>query len=146
MKTNKDQEVFEEESVPVKPRNEWVHCKKCGAALKANQENNAYICPVCGSLFRVRVVTRAVKKPPEEKEVCFTLSLALVEKLNACKKKKAKKLSPRAEKKAARKFNRAIETIFQYCVDLKAYQEGEFYEVDLQEDKLVVTKKQEEQE
>ncbi len=146
MKTKKNKKTAEAESVPVKPRNEWVHCKKCGAALKADKDKNAYICPVCGSLFRLRVVTRPTEQEPEEKAVRFTLSLALITKLNSRKKKKAKKATPRAQKKAERKLKRAVKTLFKYYVDLKQYREDEFYEVDLQEKNLVVTKKQDEKE
>ena len=146
MKTKKNKKAVEAESVPVKPRNEWVHCKKCGAALKADKDKNAYICPVCGSLFRVRVVTRPTEQVSEEKPVRITLALPLIQELNKRKKKKAKNTSSRVQKKAERKLKRAVKTFFKYYVDLKQYQEDEYYEVDLQEKTLVVTKKQEEKE
>lgn len=33
-----------------------VHCLKCNSALRVKSEKTAYICPVCGTTLRVRIV------------------------------------------------------------------------------------------
>ena len=131
------------EEVPVKPRNEWAHCGKCGAALTIEKDRTAYICPVCGSLLRLRIVTRPLDNSVE-KEIRIKLSLPFVKELNA-KPKKVKQDTPRRQKKAEKKLRRAMKAFFNICVDLKDYQSDEYYEIDAQEKTLVVTKKQDEQ-
>lgn len=60
--------------VPVK-KNDVVNCSKCGAALTAKNAGAAYICPVCGTLFRTRTCIRIVQeKPVEEKQIHLSLT------------------------------------------------------------------------
>ena len=38
-----------------------VNCLKCGAALKVKNDGCAYVCPVCRSMFLVKVTQVQVK-------------------------------------------------------------------------------------
>ena len=131
--------------VPVKPRNEWVHCSKCGAALKAQNGGSAYICPVCGTLFRLRLGTKIVQNiPVKEKEVFFSVTEKAVKSIvknEKQAKKKAKPLSPRKQKKEQKKLQRALETLLSQNDRLKDYEEGEVFAIDVDETGKVSVKK-----
>lgn len=121
--------------VPVKPRNEWVHCSKCGAALKAGNGNSAYICPVCGTLFRLRMGTKIVQNMPvKEKQIHFTLTekaAKSIVKNEAKAQRKAKTMSPRRLRRQQKKLQRALETLLAQNLSLKDYTENEVFVIDV---------------
>jgi len=59
-----------------KPSKKWiVNCMKCGAALNLKEGGQAYICPVCGTLLRIKTGTRLVKDlGVQEKQYHVTLT------------------------------------------------------------------------
>ena len=128
-------------------KQEWViNCNKCGAALTVGNDGNAYICPVCGELFRIQTGTRIVKEiAPKEKKVHLTLTEKAVNMISAkdAKKKKklaGKKLSARKQKRARKKLQRALELVVAQNVRLGNYDEGDVLLVDLEKEGLVVKK------
>lgn len=134
-------------AVPVTPKQDWViNCNKCGAALTVKNDGNAYICPVCGTLFRIQTGTRIVKEiAPKEKQVHLTLTEKAVTLIAANEEKKQKKLakkkknlSPRKQKKAQKKLQRALEMVVAQNVRLGNYDEGDILVVDLEKEGLVV--------
>ena len=70
-------EVNVEEEKPLKT---WtVNCMKCGAALNLKEGGQAYICPVCGTLLRIKTGARLVKNlGVEEKKYHVTLTESAV--------------------------------------------------------------------
>lgn len=134
-------------AMPVATKQEWViNCNKCGAALTVRNDGNAYICPVCGELFRIQTGTRIVKEiAPKEKQVHLTLTekaVDMIAKNDEKKKKKlaGKKISARKQKKAQKKLQRALELVVAQNVRLGNYEEGDVLVVDLEKDGLVVKK------
>ena len=132
-------------AMPVATKQEWViNCNKCGAALTVRNDGNAYICPVCGELFRIQTGTRIVKEiAPKEKQVHLTLTekaVDMIAKNDEKKKKKlkGKKISARKQKKAQKKLQRALELVVAQNVRLGNYDEGDVLVVDLEKDGLVV--------
>lgn len=112
-----------EQQTPVK-QTEWVvNCNKCGASLTVKSNKSAYICPVCGTLFRVQTGTRMVKDVSDkEKQVCVVVTENTG---NATKVQSTKKLSKRAEKRARKKLAKALKTVVAQNVKLGNCQEGE---------------------
>lgn len=134
-------------AMPVATKQEWViNCNKCGAALTVRNDGNAYICPVCGELFRIQTGTRIVKEiAPKEKQVHLTLTekaVDMIAKNDEKKKKKlaGKKISARKQKKAQKKLQRALELVVSQNVRLGNYDEGDVLVVDLEKEGLVVKK------
>jgi uncharacterized Zn finger protein (UPF0148 family) len=148
MKAKKTEKVAEPVvAMPVATKQEWViNCNKCGAALTVRNDGNAYICPVCGELFRIQTGTRIVKEiAPKEKQVHLTLTekaVDMIAKNDEKKKKKlaGKKISARKQKKAQKKLQRALELVVAQNVRLGNYEEGDVLVVDLEKDGLVVKK------
>ena len=148
MKAKKTEKVAEPVvAMPVATKQEWViNCNKCGAALTVRNDGNAYICPVCGELFRIQTGTRIVKEiAPKEKQVHLTLTekaVDMIAKNDEKKKKKlaGKKISARKQKKAQKKGQRALELVVAQNVRLGNYEEGDVLVVDLEKDGLVVKK------
>ena len=148
MKAKKTEYVAEPVvAMPVATKQEWViNCNKCGAALTVRNDGNAYICPVCGELFRIQTGTRIVKEiAPKEKQVHLTLTekaVDMIAKNDEKKKKKlaGKKISARKQKKAQKKLQRALELVVAQNVRLGNYEEGDVLVVDLEKDGLVVKK------
>ena len=68
----------ETEVAEQKPLKTWiVNCVKCGAALSLKEGGQAYICPVCGMLLRVKTGTKLVKDlGAEDKKYHVTLTEA----------------------------------------------------------------------
>lgn len=52
---------------PPKQSVQIVNCNKCGAALRINSDVQAYVCPVCKTLFRVQISKKAVRGLSEKK-------------------------------------------------------------------------------
>lgn len=132
-------------AMPVASKQEWViNCNKCGAALTVKNDGNAYICPVCGELFRIQTGTRIVKEiAPKEKQVHLTLTekaVDMIAKNDAKKKKKlaGKKISARKQKRARKKLQRALEMVVAQKVRFNNYDEGDVLVVDLEKEGLVV--------
>lgn len=148
MKAKKTEKLAEPVvAMPVATKQEWViNCNKCGAALTVRNDGNAYICPVCGELFRIQTGTRIVKEiAPKEKQVHLTLTekaVDMIAKNDEKKKKKlaGKKISARKQKKAQKKLQRALELVVAQNVRLGNYEEGDVLVVDLEKDGLVVKK------
>lgn len=139
------------EAVPVnvvRQKDFIINCSKCGAALSAKNDKAAYICPVCGSLFRVRTGTRIVKEiPVKEKQIHLTLTEKaanfIVEKdaeskAKAAKKKKTGFWARRRARKAKENFQHALETLIAENIRLYTYEEGNFLKIDLGENELTV--------
>lgn len=135
MKEKKTQEEVYATPVPVKPRNEWVHCSKCGAALKAGNGSSAYICPVCGTLFRLRMGTKIVQNMPvKEKQIHFTLTEKAAKSIiknEAKAQKKQRKMSAWKLRRQQKKLQRALETLLAQNLSLKDYNENEVFMIDL---------------
>ena len=54
---------------------EWViNCSKCGASISVKNDGKAYICSVCGTIFRVQKQAKSVEIPVKEKSVELTLT------------------------------------------------------------------------
>ncbi len=148
MKAKKTEKMAEPAvAMPVATKQEWViNCNKCGAALTVRNDGNAYICPVCGELFRIQTGTRIVKEiAPKEKQVHLTLTekaVDMIAKNDEKKKKKlaGKKISARKQKKANKKLQRALELVVAQNVRLGNYDEGDVLVVDLDKEGLVVKK------
>lgn len=75
---NNAHELFAE-AIPVnvseQPKEWVVNCGKCGASLNVKNGKTAYICPVCGSLLRMRTGTRIVKDIPRvEKRITVSIT------------------------------------------------------------------------
>lgn len=127
-------------------QNEWVvNCNKCGASLSVNNDGNAYICPVCNTLFRIQTGTRIVKDVTvKEQQVHVTMTesaVSVIAKEDAKAKKKAKKkLSARAQKRARKKLAKALQTVIAQNVTLGNYDAGDVLVVDLDEKGVVVKK------
>lgn len=125
-----------------------INCSKCGAALSAKNGKTAYICPVCGSLFRMRTGTRIVKEiPVKEKQIHLTLTEKaakfIVEKdveakAKAAKKKKTGFWARRRARKAKENFQRALETLIAENIRLHTYEEGDLLKIDLGNNELTV--------
>ena len=140
MKDTKNKTAQEEvvaTAVPVKPRNDFVLCSKCGTALKTGSGSSAYICPVCGTVFRLRMGTKIVQNMPvKEKQIHFTLTenaAKLIMKNEAKAQRKACKMSPRRLKKQQKQLQRALETLLAQNLSLKDYKENEVFVIDLGE-------------
>jgi predicted RNA-binding Zn-ribbon protein involved in translation (DUF1610 family) len=85
-KKEKVEEVAPVETAPVaaeepaevvaKPLKTWVvNCSKCGAALNLKEGGQAYICPVCRTLLRVKTGVKLVKDlGAEDKKYHVTLT------------------------------------------------------------------------
>ena len=125
-----------------------INCSKCGAALSAKSGKTAYICPVCGTLFRMRTGTRIVKEiPVKEKQIHLTLTEKaakfIVEKdveakAKAAKKKKTGFWAHRRARKAKENFQRALETLIAENIRLNTYEEGDLLKIDLGDNELTV--------
>ena len=125
-----------------------INCSKCGAALSAKSGKTAYICPVCGTLFRMRTGTRIVKEiPVKEKQIHLTLTEKaakfIVEKdveakAKAAKKKKTGFWARRRARKAKENFQRALETLIAENIRLNTYEEGDLLKIDLGDNELTV--------
>lgn len=118
-----------------------INCSKCGAAVTAKNNSTAYICPVCGTLFRIRTGTRIVKEVPvKEKQIHLTLTEKaakfIVEQDIAAKEKEAKKKKTgfwarRRAKKAKKNFQRALETLIAENISLHTYEDGDCLKIDM---------------
>lgn len=153
MKAKKNNAPAQESVVamPVNTQQEWViNCNRCGAALNVKNDGNAYICPVCNTLFRIHTGTRIVKDlSQKEKQVHLTLTEKAVnliveneEKAQRKAAKKKRKPSLRRQKKARKKLQRALETVMAQNIRLSEYEEGDVLLVDLDDEGLVVKKPQ----
>lgn len=149
MKTKKTPVQEQPVAAPVAPKQDWViNCNKCGASLTVKNDGNAYICPVCNTLFRIQTGTRIVKEvAPKEKQVHLTLTEKAVTMIAANEEKKQRKLakkkkplSARRQKKAQKKLQRALEMVVAQNVRLGNYDEGDILLVDLEKDGLVIKK------
>lgn len=128
-------------------QNEWVvNCNKCGASLSVKNDGNAYICPVCNTLFRIQTGTRIVKDVTvKEQQVHVTMTESAVsviakEDEKARKKAKRKKLTARAQRRARKKLAKALQTVIAQNVTLGNYETGDVLVVDLDEKGVVVKK------
>ena len=139
------------EAVPVnvvEQKDFVINCSKCGASLCAKSGKTAHICPVCGSLFRMRTGTRIVKEiPVKEKQIHLTLTEKaanfIVEKDAENKAKNAKKKKTgfwarRRAKKEKKNFQRALETLIAENIRLHTYEKGDLLKIDLGDDELTV--------
>lgn len=93
---NKNVEKVEEtvveqvvEQPEVKPLKTWVvNCSKCGAALNLKEGGQAYICPVCRTLLRVKTGVKLVKDlGAEDKKYHVTFTSAAINKILAKEEK-----------------------------------------------------------
>ena len=141
------------EAIPVETneqKNFVINCYKCGAALNVSSGKTAYICPVCGSLLRMRTITRIVKEVPvKEKYVHMTLTekaakhILLANReyaIEKCKEKQPR--CRRARRKAAanaRKTQLALEALIAKHIGVNKYEEGDVLLVDADEEKLSIT-------
>ncbi|MBQ8685406.1 MAG: hypothetical protein IJ514_04470 [Clostridia bacterium] len=154
MKKKKDQASTQEQApvaaTPVSAQSEWViNCNKCGAALNIKSNGNAYICPVCGTLFRIQTGKRMVREVAKEKKVQLNLTLteraAELIKANEAKaapKAAKKKLSARKIKKAMKKLQRAMDAIVSQGLSLSALNDGDSVLVDVAANNSLTVKKQ----
>ncbi len=96
---------------------EWViNCSKCGASVCVKNDGKAYICSVCGTIFRVQKQEKNVENPVKEKKIQLTLTEGAVKALT----KKAQK--PVANpKKASKKVKKALKVLLQNNVCLTDY-------------------------
>lgn len=125
-----------------------INCGKCGAALNAKSGKTAYICPVCGALFRMRTGTRIVKEiPVKEKQIHLTLTekaanfIVAKDAENKAKNSKKKKTgfwARRRERKEKENFQRALETLIAENIRLHTYEKGDLLKIDLGDDELTV--------
>ncbi len=152
MKKQKNQ-VSTQEQAPVAvsapTQSDWViNCSKCGAALNIKSNGNAYICPVCGTLFRVQTGKRMVKEVAKERKV--QLNLTLTERaFNYIKanevttgKAPSKKLSTRKVKKAMKKLQKAMSVIVANNAPVSSLNDGDSVVVDVDANNALSVKKQ----
>lgn len=100
---------------------EWViNCSKCGASISVKNDGKAYICSVCGTIFRVQKQAKCVENPVKEKSVELTLTEGAVKVLTKKPLKPAK--SP---KKASKKIKKALKVLLQNSVCLTDYDKVE---------------------
>ena len=139
------------EAVPVtvmQPESYIVNCNKCGAALSVKNGKTAYICPVCGTLMRMRMGTKIVKDVPvREKQIHLTLTEKaanyIVEKdaiaqAKAAKKKKTGFWARRRARKAKAQLQSALETLIAQNIRVNTYEEGDVLMIDLADSQLKV--------
>lgn len=149
MKEKNEQMMPVMEAVPVnvvQQKDFVINCSKCGAALNVKSGKTAYICPVCGALFRLRMGTRIVKDiPVKEKQIHLTLTEKAANfilerdsefKAENCKKKKS---NAGAHRKGGREdFQHTLETLIAENIRLHTYEEVDLLKVDVVEDELIV--------
>ena len=149
MKEKNEQMMPVMEAVPVnvvEKKDFVINCSKCGAALNVKSGKTAYICPVCGALFRLRMGTRIVKDiPVKEKQIHLTLTEKAANfilerdaefKAENFKKKKA---GAGAHRKGGREdFQRTLETLIAENIRLHTYEEVDLLKIDVVEDELIV--------
>lgn len=96
---------------------EWViNCSKCGASLSVKNDGKAYICSVCGTIFRVRKDEKNVEIPVREKKIELSITEGVV---NVLTKKYNKPITN--PKKASKKFKKALKVLLQNNVYLTNY-------------------------
>ncbi len=143
------------EAIPVEmegQKNFVINCCKCGAALNVSSGKTAYVCPVCGSLLRMRAITRIVKEiPVKEKYVHITLTekaakhILLADreyKIEKATKKRARCCLFRRRKKAAdecRQTQLAMESLIAKHISVNKYEEGDVLVIDADEQNLSIT-------
>ena len=138
------------EAIPVNVADhpkEWViNCSKCGAALNVKNGKTAYICPVCGSLMRMRTGTRIVKDIPKvEKQARVSVTekaaKAIMERDALVQTANNKKLGFWARRKAKKALKNAppsVETLLAKQLRSCAYVDTDMIVVDLENDRLNV--------
>ena len=152
MKKEKHQ-VSTQERAPVAvsatSQSDWViNCNKCGASLNIKSNGNAYICPVCGTLFRVQTGKRMVKEVAKERKVQLNLTLTARAfdyiKANevAVGKAPSKKLSARKVKKAMKKLQKAMSVIVANNAPVSSLNDGDSVLVDVDANNALSVKKQ----
>ena len=152
MKKEKNQ-VSTQEQAPVAvsatTQSDWViNCNKCGASLNIKSNGNAYICPVCGTLFRVQTGKRMVKEVAKERKVQLNLTLTARAfdyiKANevAVGKAPSKKLSARKVKKAMKKLQKAMSVIVANNAPVSSLNDGDSVLVDVDANNALFVKKQ----
>lgn len=152
MKKEKNQ-VSTQEQAPVAvsatTQSDWViNCNKCGASLNIKSNGNAYICPVCGTLFRVQTGKRMVKEVAKERKVQLNLTLTARAfdyiKANevAVGKAPSKKLSARKVKKAMKKLQKAMSVIVANNAPVSSLNDGDSVLVDVDANNALSVKKQ----
>ena len=152
MKKEKNQ-VSTQEQAPVAvsatTQSDWViNCNKCGASLNIKSNGNAYICPVCGTLFRVQTGKRMVKEVAKERKVQLNLTLTARAfdyiKANevAMGKAQSKKLSARKVKKAMKKLQKAMSVIVANNAPVSSLNDGDSVLVDVDANNALSVKKQ----
>ena len=152
MKKKKNQASTQEQApvaVSAPTQSEWViNCSKCGAALNIKSNGNAYICPVCGTLFRVQTGKRMVKEVAKERKVQLNLTLTARAfdyiKANevATGKAPSKKLSARKVKKAMKKLQKAMSVIVANNAPVSSLNDGDSVLVDVDANNALSVKKQ----
>ena len=152
MKKEKNQ-VSTQEQAPVAvsatTQSDWViNCNKCGASLNIKSNGNAYICPVCGTLFRVQTGKRMVKEVAKERKVQLNLTLTARAfdyiKANevAVGKAPSKKLSARKVKKAMKKLQKAMSVNVANNAPVSSLNDGDSVLVDVDANNALSVKKQ----
>lgn len=152
MKKQKNQ-VSTQEQAPVvvgaTTQTDWViNCNKCGAALNIKSNGNAYICPVCGTLFRVQTGKRMVKEVAKERKIqinlTFTECAVNYVKANEATQTKTptKKLSNRKVKKAMKKIQKAMSVIVTNSAPMSALNDGDSVVVDVDKNNALTVNKQ----
>ncbi len=138
------------EAIPVnvadQPKEWVVNCSKCGAALNVKNGKTAYICPVCGSLMRMRTGTRIVKDIPKvEKQAHVSITekaaKAIMERealVRAANDKKLGFWARRRAKKALKNAPSSVETLLAKQLRSYAYTDTDMIVVDLENDGLSV--------
>ncbi len=138
------------EAIPVnvaeQPKEWVVNCSKCGAALNVKNGKTAYICPVCGSLMRMRTGTRIVKDIPKvEKQARVSITekaaKAIMERdalVQAANNKKLGFWARRRAKKALKNAPPSVETLLAKQLRSCAYVDTDMIVVDLENDGLSV--------
>ena len=113
---------------------DWViNCSKCGAALTVKNDGKAYICAVCGTVFRVQKQEKKVEIAPKEKKVQLTLSEDAVKLLT---KKPAKKITNPA--RLSKKTKKALKVLLQNNVVLTDYDTADSLEISADGKKIQV--------
>ena len=152
MKKQKNQ-VSTQEQAPVTvcatTQTDWViNCSKCGASLNIKSNGNAYICPVCGTLFRVQTGKRMVKEVAKERKVqinlTFTERAVNYVKANEATQVKTptKKLSNRKVKKAMKKIQKAMSVIVTNSAPMSVLNDGDSVVVDVDKNNALSVNKQ----
>ena len=125
-----------EETAQKEVRSWVVNCSKCGAALNLKDGNQAYVCPVCGTLLKVKSGVRFVKDVSKEEKV---LHVTITERAMQFMQERAAKRNKRCIFRRRRKNKPLLEDALLKAVK-KGYTPQDNLIVDVNDKGLTVTK------